>query len=165
MDSGRRRSSVSRSRRLCSYSSASSRSRNRSRSRSRSRSSSLVRCLRNPDHCSPDPRLLHFDGNLAAACRRLGTDVLRLPVLIDCLPFALADMVRYYHSLTVLKLVRDHLLRFDVVESRGPVVVVELLRPRPPAPVCPLWSPDRMTGCRQGAECRDRHDLPPLPML
>lgn len=73
-------------------------------------------------------------------------------------------MVARNGSLTVLKLINDHLLNFQVVTKQGGADFVEqLLRPREPVPTCKFWLPGLMRGCKEGHKCKDRHDLPEEP--
>jgi hypothetical protein len=103
--------------------------------------------------------------NLGDRIRRL-RNTLSLPMAMRCIPPPLANLVFDCPSLTIQKVIHDHLPHFQVIRKHtGVEFVHHRAQPRQQPPTCPFWSPVEMRGCPHRAGCPDRHDLPPRPVL
>jgi len=78
------------------------------------------------------------------------------------MPGPLASLVWHTEAITVQKIITDHILDLEVCRgAAGAVFIERCVPPRCLAPACCQWSFLTRSGCRKGANCEDRHDLPP----
>lgn len=64
-------------------------------------------------------------------------------------------------QLTLAKVIADHLPKFTLSQDGHKVLYARPGAAARVRPVCRLWRPLACKGCKEGATCPDRHDLPP----
>ena len=78
-------------------------------------------------------------------------------------PGSAAAKVLCCRCCAALQVVRDHLPVFEVHKTPdGQEWVRRVAQPRQLQEPCRRWDPERCSGCKDGARCSYRHDLPEL---